>query len=224
MEDLLGYLIIVVIVLLVNVFSINFGIILGVIILVVVFIGMFKKKKDTYDADVNEILKIIKSKKYNNNEDDEDDEDKYVKKYDDSKNKEFIDYICSKLRQKGYRFVICDIASQYIDIATIDQKTKAINLIQCKTWHSDYIDDEDIEEFYKNFDKNDFLRNIDGFEMYEDPRSTQPKDTIDLTNYKRRKTLYLSAESLNLGDIKAIEKIKNNIYKYKSMKIIVLKH
>jgi len=145
-------------------------------------------------------------------------------------------HIGLKFEEKGdlviYNGFIKGYKDKGIDIISISQDLKVINLIQCKNWQRKPMTLEDIKTIFYKIDryKLDFY-NITSYKINTHLKHKKDEQQIrdiisnikrDSKNYSIRKTLYLSSDKvvdINIG--KHLTMLNKNIYKYEDMKIVV---
>ncbi len=162
----------------------------------------------------------------------EQEEKSFTKKLGDDYEK----YIGTKFEEKGdvviYNGFIKGYEDKGVDIITISQKSKTINLIQCKNWKKKPMILDDVENiFYKlaDYELDFFDIEIEDINRHlinkQDGRIIQNLfSTIkfDQRSYQVRKVLYASSErviDLEIG--KHLKMIKPNIFRYEDMKIVI---
>lgn len=145
-----------------------------------------------------------------------------------------------KFEEKGniviYNGFIQGYNDEGVDVIAVSQKHKSINFIQCKNWTRKSIELIDIIKIYEKLNRFDFsdclekikdstisqhlqLHNIDSDLLTT--RMDQIRNNYDI--YTIRKTLYLSSEKVvNLEVGKYLTMIKQNIFRYKDMKIVLV--
>jgi len=147
-------------------------------------------------------------------------------------------FIGSKFEDKGnlviYNGFIKGYKDKGIDVISISNIDKTINLIQCKNWTKKPLLLDDIKKIYTKLDNynldfvylnthdiNTYLVNKKDIKIIEnllfDIKQNYNKYTI-------RKTLYLGSDKvidLNIGE--HLQMLKSNIFKYYDMKIVIKK-
>lgn len=145
-----------------------------------------------------------------------------------------------KFEQKGniviYNGFIQGYNDEGVDVIAVSQKYKSINFIQCKNWTRKSIELVDIIKIYEKLNRFDFggcLEKIKDSTIYN-YLQLQGIDTNILTNhlnqirrdygcYTIRKTLYISSEKVvNLEVGGYLTMIKQKIFRYKDMKIVLV--
>ncbi len=149
---------------------------------------------------------------------------------------EYEKYIGRKFEDKGdiviYNGFIKGYEDKGVDIITISQKAKTINLIQCKNWRKKPMILDDVESIFYKLDeyKLDFFNiNIEDINKHlvkkQDGKIIQNLfSTIkfDQKSYHIRKVLYASSDrvvDLEIG--KYLKMIKPDIFRYEDMKIVI---
>jgi hypothetical protein len=144
-------------------------------------------------------------------------------------------YIGKQFEKKGelviYNGFIKGYEDKGVDIISICNKTKNINLVQCKNWKAKEMSIEHLSDVYNKLNsydldfvtinKNDIENHLS---IYKDIQDSFDIVKNNISKYKTRKTLYLSSDKvidLNIG--KELQMMNNNIFKYKDMKIVIAK-
>lgn len=130
-----------------------------------------------------------------------------------------------------YNGLIRGREDQGVDLISISQSKKEINLIQCKNWRNKRMEIKDIEDIYHKLQNynNEFLQmdiaTIKEYLQldYTSGVETQFRDVIrQHSTYIMRKTLYASSDKvMDLEIGKYLTMIKPNIFRYKDMKIVI---
>ena len=157
---------------------------------------------------------------------------KYNDKYTEIGDK-YEKYIGFHVEKKGdlviYNGLIYGIEDKGVDIISISNNEKYINLIQCKNWNNKKMTLNDIELVYTKLTKyqHSFFNNYFHLETVNDylvyKRSLEEIESIlkNSTNFIFRKTLYIATDKvmdLHIG--RDLKMIKSNIFQYKDMKIV----
>jgi hypothetical protein len=144
-------------------------------------------------------------------------------------------HIGKQFEKKGelviYNGFIKGYEDKGVDIISICNKTKNINLVQCKNWKAKEMSIEHLSDVYNKLNsydldfvtinKNDIENHLS---IYKDIQDSFDIVKNNISKYKTRKTLYLSSDKvidLNIG--KELQMMNNNIFKYKDMKIVIAK-
>jgi hypothetical protein len=146
---------------------------------------------------------------------------------------EYEKYIGLQFEKKGdfviYNGLIYGIEDKGVDIITISENEKYINLIQCKNWKNKKMTLDDLELVYLKLEKykSNFFQNYFHLETINDnlfyKKSIEEIEYIlkISTNFIFRKTLYISTDKVIDSLIsKELKMIKPNIFQYKDMKIV----
>lgn len=142
-------------------------------------------------------------------------------------------HIGRKFELKGdlviYNGLIQGYEDQGVDIIVLSRKDQTINLIQCKHWKRFEFTREHLYKIYQKLDEFNadyqYLKPQDinqylSIKVGEDEMRSTIKSS--LTYPQIRKTLYLSSAQVVQQDAwKLLESIKNNIYRYKNMKVVI---
>jgi len=150
----------------------------------------------------------------------------------------FEKYIGKKFEEKNeiviYNGFIRGYEDAGVDIISICKDKKTINLIQCKNWTKktltlDYIIDiyTKLSSFNFDFrcsDKDIVCKYLQSKEVINKLNSANILDDVyyNYNNYTIRKTLYISSDKvvdLNIGQ--ELKMMKENIFRYKDMKIVI---
>lgn len=126
-----------------------------------------------------------------------------------------------------YNGLIRGYEDKGVDLIVISLKYRIINLIQCKNWTNMTMTKTHIEKIYSKLNNYDLdFYNLDIATIQE--HLINKKDSIllsfildDSKNYKIYKTLYASSDKVvdnSMGQ--SLQMVKNNIFKYKDMKIV----
>jgi len=155
------------------------------------------------------------------------------------KGDQYEKFIGEKFEEKGniviYNGFIQGYEDEGVDIISISLNDKSINLIQCKNWTRKSIELYDIKEIYRKLCKFKFsycIGKIADSTIYEHLQThsigkesfTKEMSKIrkNYNNYHIRKTLYISSEKVvNLEVGRFLKMIKNNIFRYEDMKIVL---
>lgn len=146
-------------------------------------------------------------------------------------------YIGEKFEEQGdlviYNGFISGYKDQGVDIITVSQEKKVINLVQCKNWTSKQMSLEDVEDIYlklDNFNWN-FIQFLEVKTISEhlkvEVKSSDIWDVLyDVKEhreaFKIRKTLYASSDKVIDLDIgQNLTMIKPNIFRYEDMKVVI---
>lgn len=190
------------------------------------------KYKDDDDYEYDEDNDDDDSDYHDDSEDYEDEEEENHE--DTNYKKEYKQYIGEKFEQKG-DFVIYNYflenAYKGFDMITLSCSSKYINFIKCKYWKNKSITESRIEKVYQKL--NDYvlyrqstdgkeLGDLLGMKLYE----CGVKSTTEISKlFSIRKILYIAkGKTINLEENKNIIKIKDNIFRYKDMKIVFTKN
>jgi len=142
-------------------------------------------------------------------------------------------HIGRKFELKGdlviYNGLIQGYEDQGVDIIILSKRNKTINLIQCKNWKRMEFTTEHLFQIYKKLNEYHadypYLEPDDINQFLSLKRSKQEilEEISASQTYKSvRKTLYLSSAQVINDDVwHILEKIKDNIYRYKDMKIVI---
>ncbi len=146
---------------------------------------------------------------------------------------EYEKYIGLQFEKKGdfviYNGLIYGIEDKGVDIITISENEKYINLIQCKNWKNKKMTLDDLELVYLKLEKykSNFFQNYFHLDTINDnlfyKKSIEEIEYIlkISTNFIFRKTLYISTDKVIDSLIsKELKMIKPNIFQYKDMKIV----
>lgn len=141
-------------------------------------------------------------------------------------------YIGSQFEKKGdlviYNGFVRGYEDDGVDIIAIDVENKTINLVQCKNWTKKPMVLEDIIKIYEKLEhfRLDTISRYphvkDKYKIHFNADSEQMINLINGYDFKKRKTLYVSSDKiidLNIG--KTLKLIKQNIFKYQDMKIVI---
>ena len=152
----------------------------------------------------------------------------------DFKGEKYIKYIGKKLEGKG-DVVIYDRFIEWphekgIDLMSISVSTKRINLVLCEDWNP--YDFAQLETFYNklaNYSVSEMRKEIQSIHehlqiplKYDVIQDTL--ETMQNEQFKIHKTLYLNTDEIvNQSNEKEFKKLKDNIFRYKDMKIVLKK-
>ena len=150
----------------------------------------------------------------------------------------FERYIGKKFEEKGeiviYNGFIKGYEDSGVDIISICKDKKTINLIQCKNWTKktltlDYIVDiySKLSSFnfdFRCYDKDKVCKYLQSSRVINKLKSQNILDDVyyNYNKYTIRKTLYISSDKvvdLKIGQ--ELKMMKENIFRYKDMKIVV---
>jgi hypothetical protein len=178
---------------------------------------------------LNDNHKKTKSQKFDFDsfEDDEEEIDPLKAKGD-----EYERFVGSQFESKGelviYNGFIRGFKDKGVDIITISKKNKTIILIQCKNWINKSMYLEDIVNIYDKLDSYDldyFHLNPSRIQKYlQIHKETKEIEDIiqDSKNYQILKVLYVASDKvmdMKIGE--HLKMLKQNIFRYKDMKIVI---
>ena len=145
-------------------------------------------------------------------------------------------FIGAKFEEKSglviYNGFIRGYEDKGVDIIYISDLKNEINLIQCKNWTKKEMKLEHIKDIYLKIAKYDFdfmelslleiQKYLQNYKTIEEIKKILKNIDIDLANI--RKTLYISSDKvIDLEIGKYLHMIKENIFRYKDMKIVLVK-
>lgn len=213
----------------------SFLFIMAIIILSMLYDKYIKKddsKKNRYDDyDIYEDNDDDYNDYYNDSEDYEEEEEE---NYEDTDyKKEYKQYIGEKFEEKG-DFVIYSFlenAHKSVDMITLSCSSKYINFIKCKYWKNKSITESRLEKVYQKLNDYALYRQSTDSEELVDLLKMEllyecgVKSTAEIKKlFSIRKILYIAkGKTINLEENKNIIKIKDNIFRYKDMKIVFTK-
>ena len=203
------------------------------------FIGKISKEyiKQQEYSEKNKVKQNKKSKIDIGIIDDENIIDNYIKNETlKEKGDRYEKFIGSKFEEKSglviYNGFIRGYEDKGVDIIYISDSKNEINLIQCKNWTKKDMTLDHIKDIYLKIAKYDFdfmelslleiQKYLHNYKTIEEIKEILKNIDIDLANI--RKTLYISSDKvvdLEIG--KYLTMIKENIFKYKDMKIVLIK-
>jgi len=203
------------------------------------FIGKISKEyiKQQEYSEKNKVKQNKKSKIDIGIIDDENIIDNYIKNETlKEKGDRYEKFIGSKFEEKSglviYNGFIRGYEDKGVDIIYISDSKNEINLIQCKNWTKKDMTLDHIKDIYLKIAKYDFdfvnlslfkiQKHLQKYKTIEEIKEILKNIDIDLANI--RKTLYISSDKvvdLEIG--KYLTMIKENIFKYKDMKIVLIK-
>ena len=144
-------------------------------------------------------------------------------------------YIGRKFELKGdlviYNGFIRGYEDQGVDIIVISKSTQSLHLIQCKHWKRFEFTREHLYQIYRKLDNfgSDYQdidpAQINNFLSVKKENGEISSRVRESLNYHQiRKTLYLSSSHVVQKDVwNLLEQIKENIYRFQDMKIVVHK-
>ena len=144
-------------------------------------------------------------------------------------------HIGRKFEIKGdlviYNGFIRGYEDQGVDVIAISKSTRSLHLIQCKHWQRLEFTRDHLYRIYQkldNFDRDYQFIDPSEINYYlgikKDNGEIRSEIQDSLSYPQTRKTLYLSSSHVVQKDVwQSLEQIKDNIYRFKDMKIVVYK-
>jgi len=145
-------------------------------------------------------------------------------------------FIGNQFEEKGELVIYNGFMQGYkdggVDVASISQQNRTINLIQCKNWENRALKLHDVQEIYRKLHEHpfDFLdlaaNDICSFQTKQFDIDTIQHIINDakknLNHHTILKTLYIASDKVVEPEIgKHLTMLKPNIFRYKDMKIVV---
>lgn len=144
-------------------------------------------------------------------------------------------HIGRKFEIKGdlviYNGLIRGYEDQGVDVIVISKSSRSLHLIQCKHWQRFQFTSDHLYRIYHKL--NSFERDYQFIDsnkinyylgIIKDDGEIRSEIQDSLSYPQTRKTLYLSSSHVVQKDVwQLLEKIKDNIYRFKDMKIVVHK-
>lgn len=161
-------------------------------------------------------------------------EKKQTEDYLKQKGDAYERYIGMQFEAKGdvvvYNGLMRGYEDEGVDIVVISPRRREIHLIQCKNWTRRPMVLGDVEAVYHKLDVFDpACVNRDAEVVGSYLQTALPKQTLrealnaDIEAFTVRKTLYVSSDKvIDLAIGKELRMIRENIFRYKDMKIVVV--
>lgn len=127
-----------------------------------------------------------------------------------------------------YNGLLRGYSDQGVDIIVISKKDQAINLVQCKHWKRYEFTEAHLSNIYDklSYYERDFdalpieaIRHYLAIHFTDDAISELIQES---QHYIQRKTLYLASDKvMTVGALSELTPVKENIYRYQDMKVVV---